>query len=339
MPRITDEQHAILRFAIDPSSPTKDMSQNADPTSRRDSRPYRPRRRNRTVRRINTTPPRRADGPIVTPSASVGVALRDRELRRQAARKRKTRTDFMIAVVAAILVTGLLVAWNAARGSGSESVSAVVAQETSAVDREPTPIFATYRSLPMRLPVPVEALTEIGFHQASGTSALSMGTSLPDADMTAAAENGGTPRTTQASNSTTVLDAEVLRMWRSSRTGEPDTAVDVGAAPGTVVYAPVSGTVIGVRTYWLYGEHEDYEIHIQPDGWPEVDCVLIHIDEMKVSEGDEVIAGVTPVAEIRLLSDRIDHQIGAYTTDGGDHVHIQLNQLAVPGEYDMIDGS
>jgi hypothetical protein len=270
---------------------------------------------------------------------SAGVSLRDREMRRSAARKRKALMDVAILAVAAMLVAGLLVAWNATRATGTESVSALVAAENASIDRDPTPIFATYRSLPLRLPVPAESLTEIAFHQASGKSALSMETSLPDADMTAAGENRGTPKTTTASNDTVVLEAQVLRMWRSNRSGEPDTAADVGAAPGTIVYAPVSGTVIGVKKYWLYGEYEDYEIHIQPEGWPEVDCVLIHIDNIRISVGDRVTGGVTPVAEIRLLSDRVDHQIGAYTSDGGDHVHIQLNQLDEPGKFDMIDGS
>lgn len=128
-------------------------------------------------------------------------------------------------------------------------------------------------------------------------------------------------------------------MWRSNRSGAPDSAIDVGAPPGTPVYAPVTGEVIGVRAYRLYDKYDDYEIHIQPTGWPEVDVVLIHIDNVSVEVGDHVIGGVTPLAGVRLLSDRVTHQISAFTKDGGDHVHVQLNRLEVPGKLPPIGGS
>ena len=55
--------------------------------------------------------------------------------------------------------------------------------------------------------------------------------------------------------------------------------------PGTPVYAPVSGEVLEVRPYYLYGEYADFEIHITPNGWAEVDVVLIHVDNVQVVEG------------------------------------------------------
>ncbi len=116
---------------------------------------------------------------------------------------------------------------------------------------------------------------------------------LPDADMVLAEQNKGTGRPAPAvgedDNGPNILEGTVLRMWRSNRTGPPDTAVDVCAPVGSPVYAPVTGEVVEVRPYLLYEKYDDYEIHIRPSGWPEIDLVMIHVDDPAVSAGDHVI--------------------------------------------------
>jgi hypothetical protein len=105
-----------------------------------------------------------------------------------------------------------------------------------------------------------------------------------------------------------------------------------------VVLAPLTGTVVKVKRYKLYGQHDDYELHIQPAGHPDIDCVIIHIDKLTVKPGDPVTAGVTPIGVVRKLSDRVDHQLGDYTRDGGDHIHVQLNNAKHP-EYKGLKGA
>ncbi|TLM72188.1 MAG: M23 family metallopeptidase [Actinobacteria bacterium] len=209
---------------------------------------------------------------------------------------------------------------------------------------EPTPVFASYRSLRLNLPVPYTALTAIAYHQASSEKALAMTSLLPNADMSKAIKLKTSAKyvfSTDASGTSlpdgipSVLKGEVLRLWRSHRTGATDRCADVGAKPGTAVFAPVTGTVLLVRPYDLYGKYTDYELHIKPDGWPEIDCVLIHIDKVGVKPGDRVIGGATQVAQVRLLSDRVPHQLGEYVAGGGDHTHLQLNKLAVPGKIEI----
>jgi murein DD-endopeptidase MepM/ murein hydrolase activator NlpD len=164
-----------------------------------------------------------------------------------------------------------------------------------------------------------------------------MKTPLPDADASAAKGNKGTGRTIGSGAPGDVLSGGVLRMWRD-RPGQPDTAVDIGAAPGTPVVSPVTGTVVLVKRYHLYGKYPDVQIHIQPDGYADVDCVLIHIEDPKVKAGDRVVAGMTPLGAVRRLSDRINHQLGHYTTDAGDHVHLQLNDSDDPS-YKGLKGA
>ena len=126
-------------------------------------------------------------------------------------------------------------------------------------------------------------------------------------------------------------------MWRP-RPGSPDTAADVGAKPGTTVISPVTGTVVKVKSYKLYGKWPDYEIHITPDGFDNLDIVLIHVTDLEVKPGARVVAGVTPLAHVRKLSDKFSDQLAEYVKDGGNHVHLQVNNANFKG-YKGLDGA
>lgn len=322
----------------------------------------RPRRATRTISTTPCASDRRANGVsgvgrnpsrLGTPR-DAGVSLRSsrtREERRRA--MKRTQRNQLIALATLVVVLGTYTAWRYMQPTGdashSASLSGLSAQAAEAAPAaDPTPIFATYRSLSLYLPVAQDALTEIAFHQASGDKAQSMTSLLPDADMAAADQKRGTGRSqatsTSAESSTdaavpAILTGSVLRMWRSNRSGPCDTAVDVGALPGTPVLAPVTGTVVEVRAYKLYDKYDDFEVHIRPDGWPQIDVVLIHIDRIGVKVGDQVVGGVTPVAVVRKLSDRVDHQLGRYTKDGGDHVHVQVNTVEPAGMLPAVGES
>ena len=124
------------------------------------------------------------------------------------------------------------------------------------------------------------------------------------------------------------LNAKALHLWRTDATTDMDTSIDVGAESGTQVYAPVTGTVVLVGTYKLYETIEDYEIHIQPEGRPDLDVVEIHIKDVQVKAGDKVIGGETPLAKVRDLAseDITDIQLAFYSKEGhGNHTHVQVN--------------
>lgn len=282
-----------------------------------------------------------------------GLALEGRLARQQRA-KRKSQQGLLLVI--AIVVVGLaLVAfgWRSASdkraltaplgGNASATIGAtqplapahsapaVTVSSSTPATPGPTPIFASFKKLKLRLPVPVKALTEIGFHQAAYSYAMRMKSPLPDAALSKAGNHKGTNRdiAAQPTGPTAVLLGRVLRMWRA-RPGQPDTAADVGAKPGTRVLSPVDGTVVKVKNYKLYGKWDDYEIHIQPDGYPNVDVVMIHVKDVTVSPGDRVVAGETRVASVRKLSDKFYDQLASYTKDGGNHVHLQVNDSTDP---------
>lgn len=213
-----------------------------------------------------------------------------------------------------------------------------------------TPIFAMYRSLPLYLPVKPKAISLIAFHQAGSvpvalhmrplvtvlkTSELT--TPTPSKPATGPDESAEIASAEEGSRAPEIYDGRVIRVWRTGRTGEPDTAVDIGAKPGTPIFAPVSGTVTAVHRYKLYSEYDDYEIHILPKGW-DVDCCVLHVMDPKVRVGDAVIGGVTQLASVRWLSRLFTPQLDEYTHDGGNHVHVQIDQLAKDGKVKLMGG-
>lgn len=348
----TPRQHRTDRYSLSDSLRMLDEPPAApQPRKKRPPSSSRPRYQQRPapeydagkIRRISapgssTDAPRGASS--LAPARDTGLAVR-RGIDRQRDEQRRNAIAWtvMVLVLIAAIIGGFIV-WRAMSDRAVEGdtvvplaslQSASAGSEGSAepVVQDPTPIFASYHDLSFRAPVPLAALTEVLFHQASYTYALNLATPMPLADIGAAANKVGTNRdiSAQAEGDDAVLVGSALQVWRSGRSGKPDTAVDVGAAAGTDVYSPLSGTVVKVRQYLLYGKYDDFEIHIQPTGHPELDLVLIHVDGVTVTPGTKVTAGVTKVGTVRLLSDRLNDQLADYTPATGDHVHVQLNDV------------
>jgi murein DD-endopeptidase MepM/ murein hydrolase activator NlpD len=286
-----------------------------------------------------------------------GLAVETRLGRHQAnAAKRQQRTVVIVAaVIGLLLVAGIGWRWASDRqaaanptqmdngivgflGGSTAAHSGGSASSTTAIARSSaTPIFANYGKIMLHLPVPVGNLTEIGFHQASYPSALRMKTKLHDAKISVVAKNRTTGRDPkkQPTQAGAWLNGEVIRMWRN-RPGKPDTAADVGAKPGTTVLSPVTGTVVKIKSYKLYGKYPDYEVHIVPEGANGIDLVMIHMSDLSCEVGQSVLGGLTPIGKVRKLSDKFHDQLSDYTKGGGDHVHIQVNNAEYPGYKGLI---
>ena len=186
----------------------------------------------------------------------------------------------------------------------------------------------------VRSPIAPQDATGVLFHQASYSYALQMITELPAADNEACMAAMSVRVNHEQSDLSSWMDTDALHCWRSSDRSAMDTAVDVGAKPGTAVHAPVSGTVILVHPYSLYDKLDDIEIHIQPDGHPEMDCVILHTTDCLVAAGDHVEAGVTQLSSVRDIACEISGiQLDEYTPedDDGNHAHVQINNADYEG--------
>jgi hypothetical protein len=104
----------------------------------------------------------------------------------------------------------------------------------------------------------------------------------------------------------------------------PDTgALDVGAATGTTVYAPVTGTVTAIRPDPMVENANVVEI--KPDANPNV---RINISLVR-SDGDAgvndfVTAGITELGTVADSAEILDPQLSTYTTDAGNHVTVSV---------------
>lgn len=207
------------------------------------------------------------------------------------------------------------------------------AERAQWIAARPNPYIAKCGELCLSSPIAPADLTGVLFHQASNNYAITLETELPEADY----EKTAAERSIRVNNkqeSGEWLDADALHLWRTTDQTAMETCIDVGAAAGSVVRAPVTGTVILVRTYVLEGTIDDYEIHIQPDGYADYDCVLIHVTDPVVKAGDHVEGGLTELCRVRdIEKDLTDVQLSFFTPEGvgGNHTHMQVNDASYPG--------
>jgi len=192
----------------------------------------------------------------------------------------------------------------------------------------PTPVFAYAEGLILALPYPKSKATAIAYHQVYAPGSLRL---VPAPQMThVRMPNDGPISLEQARESRSVTrKLRQRRMFRSDRTGPADRAVDVGAKRNTLVRTPVSGRVLRVRPYMLYGRYGDVEVDILPDANPRVRIIIFHVCRVAVRRGQRVVSGVTPVGRVRDLASCFEPQLAEFTHERGNHVHIQIKPLDV----------
>jgi hypothetical protein len=121
------------------------------------------------------------------------------------------------------------------------------------------------------------------------------------------------------------------------RAAGPTSAIDVVVTEGTTVLAPVTGTVADVRSYVLYGSHQDLRVEIVPDSRPDLRLVVIHLDGVEVAAGDRVVGGVTPIAATARAFPFSSHIDRETEPDRHPHVHLELQPVDRPRPGDDPD--
>lgn len=178
-----------------------------------------------------------------------------------------------------------------------------------------TPVFAEVRGTGIKLflPAPKNEIYAIGYHQAYNPQALALDSLEP------LLETGNQEVTV----STSLGAPRAFIMANRGRLSLANSSVDVAVKEGTVLKSPVTGTILAVVPYMLYGKYNDVRIDIQPRERSDLKVALTHIDKIKVKVGDKVLAGQTVVAEPRHLA--FDSQINKYVGAAVAHIHIQVN--------------
>jgi hypothetical protein len=111
--------------------------------------------------------------------------------------------------------------------------------------------------------------------------------------------------------------------------GTSTSALEVGAAAGTDVYAPVSGTVVGIDNVILDGATHGDEIEIQPTDAPSlVVSVSAIAPDPSLSVGTTVTADASRLGEVLDLATLETQSLARYTDDAGNHVLIEVHPAA-----------
>ena len=110
--------------------------------------------------------------------------------------------------------------------------------------------------------------------------------------------------------------------------GRP-TSVMVGARVGSPVTAPISGSVVAVKEYMLYGKYPDVQIDIKPEQTSGVTLSLLFIEDPVVSIGDIVTAGKTQLGKVRSCPEDLGESLSVYTKEAGAHVYMQVTEEPV----------
>jgi biotin carboxyl carrier protein len=174
-------------------------------------------------------------------------------------------------------------------------VPAVPAAQESAPAR--TGVLASVDGLELHLPS--EEVVVAGFHQASSRGALAM-------DPVAARSQ--------------VLPSR-------GRGTERTSAVDLVLVDDEAVRSPVTGRVVETETYSLYGRHPDRRVTIRPKGRSDLRVVLLHVEGLRVEEGDRVEAGETVIAQSARrfpFRSQVDEETAP---DAWPHVHLEVTDV------------
>ncbi|MEM7339826.1 MAG: DUF4214 domain-containing protein [Actinomycetota bacterium] len=156
----------------------------------------------------------------------------------------------------------------------------------------------------LTLSTPATFIERAGFHQSSHPGALAM----------------------------TALDPSPVRISTMASRGRgthPQGAIDIATEPSTPITAPISGTVIRAGSYNLYCRYTDGFVVISPDGRPDLEVKVLHVQGVAVSVGQRVETGQRIAANATTFP--FVSQIDRLTAEPSwPHVHIEVVDPSVP---------
>ena len=106
-------------------------------------------------------------------------------------------------------------------------------------------------------------------------------------------------------------------------------AIDIATAPGTEILSPVAGRVARAGSYTLYCRHRDGFVVINPDGRPDLEVKILHVQDVAVRAGQRVEVGDRLAAEATVFPFR--SQLDDLTAEPSwGHVHIEVVDPSIP---------
>jgi hypothetical protein len=182
----------------------------------------------------------------------------------------------------------------------------------------PTPMTVALRgSLRVQLPIAQSRVTAIGYHS-SGDGALAL---------TPLGRQGNEGALSRLAHK--IFGGGHGSFVYYQLNGGATAVLDVGAEPGTDVYAPVDGTVVGISDFILDGQPYGSRIDIQPTAAPSLVVSLTRLAvDPGLTVGSAIGASSTKVGRVLDLSGVERQALARYTQDAGNHVSVELRGAA-----------
>jgi hypothetical protein len=234
---------------------------------------------------------------------------------RERARARATRLRRLVLAVVclAIAIPVIVLAFDYA--SPASPVSVPPADRL--LQSPPTlRVVALQGDLRLYLPIQEGRVTAVGYH-AVGDGAMAL-------DPVGTQANAGV--FTRLLRRLFGEDKGSIRFYLMGGSGGSETgSLDIGAPPGTDVYAPVNGTVIGISPRMVAGEQHGVRIDIQPSGSPGLVVSLQNVEpDPALTVGATVAAARTKIGGLIDLSEVEQPALAEFTQDRGAHVHMEV---------------
>jgi hypothetical protein len=225
-----------------------------------------------------------------------------------------------LALLGVVLVVSLLLT-AFGRGTSHVPVQTVAVPSLLPVAVRPLPqIVARRGALRLQMPVTQSRVTAIGYHGA-GNGAL---------ELSPVGRQGHAGLLQRIAHKLIGGGGSGPVWFQLAGGGGPATSgLDIGAAPGTDVYAPVDGTVVGITPYVVDGIRFGSRIDIQPQSSPALVVSLTHVrPDASLTVGAAVQAATRKVGSVVDLS-RVERQsLARYTNDSGNHVALEVRPAA-----------
>lgn len=259
----------------------------------------------------------------VPPMPSPGgrtIGARHRRAHYQAVRRRRRVAGFVVLSIV-VLITLLLTAFGTGKPTTSEGALSPAPANRLLPAGPPSPeVVALEGALRIQLPIAQSRVTAIGYH-ASGDGAVAL------QPLGSQANPGAI---TRLARSVFGGGGRGVRWFQLSGGQGPGTAaLDVGAEPGTDVYSPVDGSVVGLTPYILNGKRLGSEIDIQPTGAPSSVVAITHLKpDPSLTVGSSIAAGTSKLGVLLDFSHAEEQALARYTQDAGNHVEIEVRPAA-----------
>jgi hypothetical protein len=240
--------------------------------------------------------------------------------RRRTGAQRLRRFAGLTLVSAVLLITLLLTAFGSSSGPADVGASLLPARATT-VSPLPLPeIVASQGPLRLQLPVAQGSLTAIGYHGAGeGTLRLDP-----------LGKRGNQGLLGRLRDKIFGSGGNSLVWYQLGGGSGPSTSsLDVGAAPGTDVFSPADGTIVGIQQTVIDRRAYGVRVDIQPTSAP---SLIVSVSRLRadpaLTVGSTVVAAKTRIGTVLDFSHVERMALAGFTQDAGNHLSLVVRPAA-----------